>query len=105
MTPETKIKKEITAYLKSLGPKCWFAPYVQNGMGKAGVPDLLVCYRSKFVSVEVKAAENKKPTTWQEREMNAIVAADGVAIVAWNVEHVKACFQTLDDFIETLNDL
>lgn len=92
MTPETKIKKEITAYLKSLGPKCWFAPYVQNGMGKAGVPDLLVCYRGRFIALEVKTFANK-PTAWQAREIEAIRMADGGAYIVYSAAMVQGIIE------------
>ena len=96
MTPEAKIKKEIVAYLKSLGDKCWWAPYVQNGYGKNGVPDYLVCYRGRFLALEVKK-EGGKPTPWQTHQIAAIKAADGQALVVSGWGLVALAIATIND--------
>ena len=95
MTPEAKIKKEIVAYLKSLGDKCWWAPYVQNGYGKSGVPDYLVCYRGRFLALEVKK-EGGKPTPWQTYQIAAIDKAGGRAEVVWSAEQVHELVNNME---------
>ena len=51
-----------------------------NGYGRAGVPDVIACVNGKFLAIECKANGNK-PTALQVREIEAIRAANGVAVV------------------------
>jgi len=94
MTTEADIKKEITAYLKSVG--AWFDNPVRTGYGRRGVPDIVVCYRGRFLAFEVKRDAAKKPTVWQEREIAAVHAAGGLAAVVWCVEQVQAHIKSID---------
>ena len=95
-TLETKIKKDIAAYLDSLGTRCWHIPYHNMGYGVAGVPDRLVCYRGRFLAIEVKRDAEHKPTTWQARRIKEIREADGRAAVVWTVEQVKEIIGQID---------
>ena len=76
MTPEGKVKARLKKQLNELGIY-HFSPF-QAGMGRAGIPDIIVCYRGVFVAFECKAGSNK-PTALQEREMQAIRDAGGHA--------------------------
>jgi len=88
MTPEGKVKKKIKEYL--IGVKAWYYMPVSNGMGRAGCPDILVCYKGRFMAFEVKAPGRIKHTTAnQDREIASINHAEGVAIVVDNVEQVQ----------------
>jgi hypothetical protein len=96
MKNESDIKKEIRQYLDSLGADCWHVSYMSTGYGKRGVPDRLVCYRGRFLALEVKRDANAPTTAWQKREIAAIVAAGGRAIVCWSVEHVREEIEEID---------
>lgn len=77
-TPEKKVKDKVVKILKQHGVYYFFpATY---GMGRSGVPDVICCIRGKFLAIECKANGNK-PTALQEREINAIRQAGGVALV------------------------
>lgn len=76
MTPEGKVKENIKKWLKAQG--AYFFMPVQTGYGAATL-DILVCYKGKFIGIEVKAP-GKKPTKRQELCMNEIRAAGGYAI-------------------------
>lgn len=78
MTPEGKVKARLKKQLNELGVY-HFSPF-QAGMGRAGIPDVIGCYRGVFVAFECKAGSNK-PTALQEREMQAIREAGGHAYV------------------------
>jgi len=84
-TPEGKVKARLKKQLDEMGIY-HFSPY-QAGMGRAGVPDVIGCYQGRFVAFECKAGNNK-PTALQEREMNAIRTAKGLAFVI-NEENVN----------------
>lgn len=78
MTPEAKVKKKVVAHLKDLGAY-YFYP-VTGGYGRSGVPDIIACMDGKFIGIECKAGKNK-PTPLQEKNLNEITAAGGVALV------------------------
>lgn len=78
MTPEKKVKKAVSNILDMYGAY-YFAP-MSGGFTKAGVPDLIACYRGKFIGIECKAGTNK-PTELQKREIARIQKAGGSAIV------------------------
>ena len=71
---ENKIKK----ILKERG--AWFLKTFSNGVQRAGVPDLLVCYKGHFIGIEVKA-EKGKASPLQLREINQIEKAGGYGLV------------------------
>jgi len=90
MTPEGKVKEAIRRYLKSL-PNCWFYFPVQNGMGIVGIPDIIAVIGGRFVAIECKAPGKEKNTTPnQNRVIEFINKAGGVAFVASSVDTVKA---------------
>lgn len=76
-TPEGYEKDAIKKYLDSIGA-WYFCPYMA-GFGKSGVADIIACIKARFVSIEVKR-EGKKPTPIQERRMDEIRRAGGIAL-------------------------
>lgn len=92
MTPEGLVKKRLKKQLEELGIY-HFSPF-QAGMGRAGVPDVIGCYRGLFVAFECKAGKGKT-TALQEREINAIRTAKGLAFVIneENVDNLKELLQ------------
>ena len=51
-----------------------------GGYGRSGVPDIIGCYRGYFFGIECKAGSNK-PTPLQEKNIQEIRDAGGVAFV------------------------
>jgi hypothetical protein len=88
MTPEAKVKKQVKAILDGLDVY-HFSP-MQNGMGRAGIPDIIACHGGRFMGIECKAGNNK-PTALQERELNRILNAGGEANVIYeeNIEQLR----------------
>lgn len=79
-TPEGKVKDKIKKILKVRG--IWYYMPVQNGMGVVGIPDLVCCWKGKFLAVETKApGKIANVTPNQRRRMDEIRAAGGIAIV------------------------
>ncbi len=85
MTPEKKVKNKVVKILKELGAY-YFYP-VQTGYGRAGIPDIVGCYRSHFFGIECKAGKNKA-TSLQLVELEKIRDAEGIAIII-NEENVN----------------
>lgn len=79
-TPEKKVKDKIVAKLKAAGAY-YFYP-VTGGFSSSGVPDIIVCYRGKFIGIEVKADLTKKgPTALQQDNLTRISENGGIALV------------------------
>ena len=80
MTPEKKVKQKVVKLLKSRG--CyWFYP-VASGFGSAGVPDIVCCYKGKFIGVECKApAAANRVTALQQKNLTDIQNCSGYGIV------------------------
>ena len=77
-TPEKKVKAKVVEVLKAHGVYYFFP--ATFGMGRGGVPDIVCCYRGKFLAIECKAGAGKT-TALQERELAAIKAAGGTQLV------------------------
>ena len=78
LTPEKKVKNKVVKILKAHGVYYFFpATY---GMGRSGIPDIVCCYKGRFIGIECKANCNK-PTPLQERELTAIREAGGTSLV------------------------
>ena len=90
---EKDIVNQIMRYLKSV-PGC-FAWKEHGGMyGTAGLPDIIACYKGRFVAFEVKT-EKGKLTTLQEITLKRINAAGGIAHMVTSLNAVKEILQTL----------
>jgi len=76
-TPESKVKKAVKIMLDAQGAY-YFSP-ATGGYGRSGVPDLIVCYRGKFIAIECKAGDNV-PTALQNRELERIYNMGGYAL-------------------------
>lgn len=84
---EKEIVNSILRYLKTVpGCFCWKE---HGGMyGTAGIPDIICCYRGRFLAFEVKQP-GRKLTRLQEITLNKIVSAGGLAKKVTSVEEVN----------------
>lgn len=78
MTPEAKVKKKVVEVLKRYNVYYFFP--ATGGYGKSGVPDIICCYKGRFIAVECKSGNNE-PTALQWKNLTAIHDARGVALV------------------------
>jgi hypothetical protein len=92
MTPEAKVKKKVKVVLDELDAYHFFP--LMGGFGRAGVPDIVGCYKGLFFAIECKAGSNKT-TALQDRELEKIRKAGGVTLIIneENIEYVKAAIQ------------
>jgi len=77
-TPEKRVKEKVVRVLKEEGVYYFFP--ATHGYGRSGVPDIIMCVNGHFLAVECKAGFNK-PTALQERELDNIRRARGIAVV------------------------
>lgn len=95
MTPEGKVKKRVKDELDKMGVY-HFSP-MQNGMGRAGIPDIIGCFEGQFIAIECKAGKGTT-TALQERELTRIQNAGGYALVV--NEHNISQLQEITEWIK-----
>lgn len=84
---EKEIVNSILRYLKTV-PEC-FSWKEHGGMyGTAGIPDIICCYRGRFIAFEVKQP-GRKLTRLQETTLYKIETAGGFAKKVTSVEEVR----------------
>jgi Holliday junction resolvase len=85
-TPESKVKKQVKKILDDIGAY-HFSP-MTGGFGRAGVPDIIACYKGRFIGIECKAGKNE-PTLLQKHNIKEIQRNQGLAIVV-NEDNIEA---------------
>ena len=82
---EQAIQRSIIKYLKTIS-------YVVKIISatKAGVLDVIVCYKGRFIAFEVKTPDKKNNVSdLQQHNINEIVKNGGLAYVVWELKQVK----------------
>lgn len=88
-TAHSKLLGQVCEFLKKNG--IWYVRTNSHGYGRKGIPDVLACYRGKFVAIEAKVAPDK-PSPWQQREIADIQLSGGVALVIYNIDELGRVF-------------
>jgi hypothetical protein len=90
---ENEIVDKIKSYLKGIDGLFFWKQF--GGLyGQSGLPDIICCYKGRFVGLEVKT-EKGKISVLQEVTLRKIRNAGGVAEVARNVEDAKRIIQNI----------
>ncbi len=93
MKSEQAIQSDILKYLKSVGAYT----IKVSAATKAGIPDIICCYKGRFIAIEVKRPEAKTNVSpLQVANITMIINAQGEAIVAWDKEMVKTFIDNID---------
>lgn len=93
MAKEKLIENKIKEYLKTI--KGLFFWKEHGGMyGTGGVPDIICCYKGKFIGLEVKAPDGKL-TPLQEATIGKINKAGGIALVVRSVDDAKKIIENI----------
>lgn len=79
LTPEAKVKLQVRRILDGLSIYYFFPP--ANGYGRAGIPDIILCYQGYFGAIECKAGKGQL-TALQQRELDTIDEHGGFTFVA-----------------------
>ena len=77
-TPESKVKKKVVDVLKQYG--AYFFYPVTGGYGRSGVPDIVCCWKGRFIGIECKTKGNV-PTQLQMKNLLEIVEQGGVSLI------------------------
>lgn len=95
MGAEKNFENKVKAYLKQKG--AWFVKYWGGAAyTKSGVPDLLVCFKGRFLGIELKSPRGKV-SDLQKHVLTEIGNAGGVAMVLYPDQ-----FEDFKRFIEDL---
>lgn len=87
---EQQIQLKIQKFLEQQG--CYVVKVI--AANRAGVPDLLVCYKGKFIGVEVKTPKTQNNISkLQEYNLEKIQRSQGISLVATCVEDLEFLFQ------------
>ena len=88
---EVALIQKIRRYLATV-PECFFWKEHGGQYGTAGIPDIIVCHKGRFIALEAKVGRNK-PTKLQAATIDKIRQAGGIAAVVYSVEDVRAALE------------
>ena len=83
---EKKIENQIKEYLHEIG--AYFFKHHGSRYSQVGIPDLIACWKGRFVGIEVKTKKGEL-SELQRRNIMAIGMTGGIGIVARSLEDVK----------------
>lgn len=91
---ESDLIRKISEYLKTI-PNLFFWKEHGGMYGTAGIPDLIVCYKGRFIGLECKVGKNK-PTVLQAVTVKQIINTGGYATVVRTVEEVRTIIRAFE---------
>jgi hypothetical protein len=96
---ESSVVAAITRLLRKKG--AWYVK--TTGVGLAGCPDLLVCYKGAFIALEVKREHDGRygATPKQQYEVGRVQLAGGYAEVVSSVREVELILKAVDSCCTT----
>lgn len=86
MTPEKRFETKVRKFLEERG--AYVVKYFGCGFSQAGVPDLLCCYKGRFIALEIKS-EKGRPSELQLFNVRRINEAGGMALVLYPKDFEK----------------
>ena len=92
---ERDIVTAIKRYLASLGSDVFFWKEHGSVYGTNGVPDIICCYKGRFLGLECKLPGGRL-TKLQKRTIEKINRAGGIACRVENVEDAKRVIERVD---------
>ena len=92
---ERDVVADIKKYLSSLGGDIFFWKEHGGPYGTSGIPDIICCYKGRFLGLEAKLPGGKL-TELQKRTLDKINAAGGIARRVQSVDDVKVIIAQAD---------
>lgn len=95
---ESRIKENILEALRKRGAR----PVKQYGCiyTEAGMPDLLICYKGRFICMELKRP-GEKPTKKQLQVLRSFTRAEATIGIACSVDEAMNILDSIDNFVLT----
>lgn len=93
-TPEGRLKSnDIKGYLKTV-PNLFLHSVPGGVYGKNGVPDIVCCYKGRYIGIEAKTYDGTF-SGWQRLRKAQIEEAGGICIFAKTVDDVRDVLESL----------
>lgn len=95
---ETRFKIKVQQYLSSI-PNLWQLKIYGNAVQSGGIPDLLICYKGKFIALELKDPDEKNTygaTNRQLAHIERIKKAGGIGAVVDSLEQIQGIIKGLE---------
>lgn len=67
-----------------------------NAFERRGRPDIYLCYKGKFVGIELKKGAGDKPTPLQLKHLREITASGGVSAWLTSLDELKDLLSSID---------
>ena len=93
---ERNIVAAIKRYLASLGSEVFFWKEHGGPYGTSGVPDIICCYKGRFLGLEAKLPSGRL-TELQKRALGKINRAGGIARRVESVDDVRAVIRLAEE--------
>ncbi len=90
---EQTVVNQIKAYLQQIDGLFFWKEH-GGQYGTAGIPDIIVCYKGRFIAFECKRPGGR-PTLLQKITMNKIQKANGIVKIVTSVDEVKKIIENL----------
>jgi hypothetical protein len=94
---ESDLSRDVIEYLNGV-PQCWAYKSHGGAYQRAGIPDIVGCYKGRFFGVELKVRD-KYPSALQRKTLQEIRDVGGLAITAWDLDTVIQMLGVMDDMI------
>lgn len=91
---EAAVVAAVTRLLTKRG--AWHFNKGQNGMGRNGIPDIIACYRGRFLAIETKAPTTGQLKPLQRWELQQARLAGAHTIVARSAQDVLEVLDRID---------
>lgn len=95
--PETIFKEKVLNYFKTI-PNLWVLKVYGNAIQSGGIPDLLICYKGRFIALELKDPNEKNTygaTGRQLIHIKKIKQCGGLAYVVDSMEEIKQIIESI----------
>lgn len=90
--PETLFQNKVLRFLEEQGGY-WHKVHVSS-FSSAGIPDIIGCYKGRFVALELKRPDGKgRVSELQKYHIEKINEAGGYAAVISSIEELKELFK------------
>lgn len=90
---ETALQLRIQTLIERRGG--WVAKQHGSMIVRPGIPDLLICYKGRFIGMEVKVKDNT-PSKQQGIELRNILKSGGITCVVWSKEQAEFLLNEID---------
>jgi hypothetical protein len=97
--PEGKLVAKVKDLIRKRGGRVFKIQGDDSSFQEVGIPDLLCCYRGRFVGLEAKIPGNH-PSAKQAAILDEIADAGGYAAVVTTVGEVSRLLATIDREVE-----